>query len=311
MKTNLIITLIQIVLCVAFYAGIVLIFSDAIRVAFARNRLKHRLTSKKERTPVTEWASMLISTAFGKNIDGIWLLLLESMIFIIAFLMMIPTFSFAMALIMAIVIAAMPLGVIFAKFVFAQNKGSREGINLLSELYRQYKMCELNIYEALEKTVSSSNDFPICKKQLYILLIKLRDASGRSEIKKYCRQFGESLGSVWGSMLASCIESAAYSGTDISLGLLDITDQLKEAKARSEERKHLNGESMRMTLFLVPLLYIGTMFVSVKYLDMSVMEFMRNQFLTYEGMLFFVLMVVLFLLNVIILTIVGNTKMDF
>ena len=172
-------------------------------------------------------------------------------------------------------------------------------------------MCELNIYEALEKTVVSSNDFPICKKQLYILLIKLRDASGKSEIKKCCSQFGKSLGSVWGSMLASCIESAAYSGTDISLGLLDITDQLKEAKARSEERKHLNAESMRMTLFLVPILYIATIFVSVKYLDMSLADYMKNQFLTYEGMLFFVLMIVLFLLNVIILTIVGNTKMDF
>jgi hypothetical protein len=57
----------------------------------------------------------------------------------------------------------------------------------------------------------------------------------------------------------------------------------------AEERKWLNSESARIVVFLVPFMYIGTAFLSVNYIGMSMSGFLKNQlmvhisFLTYQG----------------------------
>ena len=66
-----------------------------------------------------------------------------------------------------------------------------------------------------------------------------------------------------------------------------------------------------MTLFLIPLLYAGTVLLSVFYLDVAPGEYLRNQFGTAEGILFFLFIVFLLLLNLVILRAVSNTKIDY
>nr|MCR4804176.1 hypothetical protein [Clostridia bacterium] len=153
--------------------------------------------------------------------------------------------------------------------------------------------------------------FPVCKRHLYRLLLRLRSSGSPEEIREYTDQFSFALGTVWGHMLAVCIRMAASGGTDISAGLSDISDQLKNANARAEERKRLNSESFRMTLFLVPLLYAGTLLISVSYLDVSPLQLLRNQFGTPEGILFFLFIVFLMLANILILRAVSNTRIDY
>ena len=119
------------------------------------------------------------------------------------------------------------------------------------------------------------------------------------------------MGTVWGHMLAVCIRMAARNGTDISAGLADIAEQLKAANARAEERRRMNSESLRMTMFLIPLLYVGTILLSIFYLDLAPGEYLRNQFGTAEGILFFLFIVFLMFLNLVILRAVSNTRIDY
>jgi len=301
----------SIIFYIFYFTGIVLCEYDNIIVLVNRYRLKHRLDPKVEEGKIFILARNLLAGAFGKEIDGIWLVISVCLIFIISFFVGVRNLSFISSLLLASFCAAMPLMVLYSKVQSMRNKGSREGISLLSELYRQYKMNNLNMIKALEQTISSEGDFKICKKQLYILLIRLQDAASKKEIRACCKNLAFALGTNWSRSLATCIEISATKGTDVSLALIDVIEQLKTAKQMAEERKRLNGESMRMTVFLVPLLYILTIIVSLKYLNMSIVKFVSNQFFTPKGLFLFIVNLFLFVINLTIMNLIDSARMDY
>jgi len=73
----------------------------------------------------------------------------------------------------------------------------------------------------------------------------------------------------------------------------------------------MNSESVRMAVFLIPFMYVGSFFLSVKYLNMSVSKFFRNQFLTREGLMFFLLLMIMFVFNLCAIRLVANKKIDY
>lgn len=294
-----------------FLLGVVLLEADNIAVLFKRRRLRHRLIKGGVEGKLSSWCSALLSGAFGKSMDGAWLIVLEIILFGFSFVIAFRSFKFFMALMIALLITAFPLLLLYSRLRTMQDRGSKEAVSLITEFYRQYRMNDLNVFTAIERTIECNGNYPICKKQLSILLIRLRDAAGRKSVRDHCRRFGFALGSTWGKMLSSCIEIAVLDGTDISAALEDITDQIKINKTQLEERKRLNGEAMRMTLFLVPLLYIATVYASVKYLGIGLSKFLHNQFFTTEGLMFFLVSVILFFVNMILLNLINNGKGDF
>ncbi|MDR1028356.1 MAG: hypothetical protein LBL63_02935, partial [Clostridiales Family XIII bacterium] len=82
-------------------------------------------------------------------------------------------------------------------------------------------------------------------------------------------------------------------------------------RSLAEERKRINGESVRIVIFLIPLIYIGSVFVSVRFLGLGIGRFFRNQFMTAEGFGFFSFIAFLFMLNIVLLEIITNRKLDF
>lgn len=294
-----------------FLLGIVLLEADNIEVLFKRRRLRHRLVKGAAEGKISSRCSALLSGALGKSIDGAWLILFEAVLFLMSFAISIKNFTVIMAFMIAALISGFPILLLYSRLMTMQDRGSKEAVSLVTEFYRQYRMNDLNVFTAIEKTIECNGNYPICKRQLSILLIRLRDAAGRQAVREHCRRFAFALGCSWGKMLSSCIEIAVLDGTDISAALEDITDQIKISKTQLEERKRLNGEAMRMTVFLVPLLYIATIYASVKYLGIGLPKFLHNQFFTTEGLMFFLVSVILFFANIILLNLINNGKGDF
>jgi hypothetical protein len=143
------------------------------------------------------------------------------------------------------------------------------------------------------------------------LLIELRATGNAEKITAATNRFAYGVGTNWGRLLAYHIRTAAITGCDISLALEDLMVQLREARSLAEERKRINGEAVRITIFLIPLLYAGTVFVSVAKLGLTPFEFLRNQFHTYEGLSLFAAVTFLFMLNIGLLQIITNRKLDF
>lgn len=294
-----------------FLIGIVFCEYENIVLLVQRYRLRHRLSASETEGKLSLMCRNLLAGALGKDIDGVWLMIGVGLIFVVTFLVAIKNFKIIPTLLLAIFCSAMPVMVLYSKMQNMRNKGSHEGISLLTELYRQYKMNNLNMLKAVELTISSKGEFNICKKQLYILLIRLQDAANNAEIRTCCKNMAFALGTNWSRSLATCIEISATRGTDVSLALIDVIEQLKTAKKMAEERKRLNGESMRMTVILVPLLYLLTIIVSIKYLNIPLLNFLNNQFLTPKGLFFFIVNLFLFVVNITIMNLIDSARMDF
>ena len=73
----------------------------------------------------------------------------------------------------------------------------------------------------------------------------------------------------------------------------------------------MNSESARITVFLVPVLYLSTIGLSLYYLEMSPVQFLENQIGTPEGLILLLGNVFLFAVNLAILEVVNNQKLDF
>ena len=112
-------------------------------------------------------------------------------------------------------------------------------------------------------------------------------------------------------MLANSIRVSAESGLNVSLALEDILIQLREARQIFEERKRLNSESARMVVFLAPVMYLGTILMTVRYLGIPFTKLLRNQFHTEQGFLLILLISFLFLINLTLIEIINNQRFDY
>ena len=314
-RTALGVIAVNVLIYVAYFTGVFLFSEQGIAAAMRSFSLRRRLKPESqgfwnEFAPAA-YFNKLLYTAFQKEVNGAAFFFGILMVFFVSFVLGLRLFRPGTALLASLMMASIPVMALIVRMENDRTRGSREGISFVSELYRQYRICNKNIYAAMEATASAPGDFPVCKKHLYRLLLRLRSSGNPDEIKAYTDQFSFAMGTVWGHMLAVCIRMAARGGTDISAGLADISEQLKSANARAEERRRMNSESIRMTLFLIPLLYVGTVLLSVFYLDVGVGEYLHNQFGTAEGILFFVFIVFLLFVNLVILRAVSNTRIDY
>ncbi len=300
--------------CLLLVAGLIALDLEAFAFTARQIALRHRLRAAKRPAPadpLRDYLENAASSAFGRDVSGNAVIAVIGAVFTAVFLISARSFNISSSAFMALMAASMPVLALAVKTESSRNRAGAEGISLVTELYRSYVMKDRNIFEALETVSGNRKGHPICSAQLHRLVLRLRGTGSQDEIDRSCRRFAFSVGTLWARMLASCIRTAAVRGTDVSEGLTDLIEQLKSAKRRSEERRRLNSETVRVTLFLVPLLYFGSMFTGIFYLEVSPAALLKNQFLTPEGLLLFSVCAFLFLINLIIITVMGNTRLDY
>jgi hypothetical protein len=192
-----------------------------------------------------------------------------------------------------------------------KRRGSREGERLVAAFLNQYRIANYNIYETLEKLVAGSEQFRICGGHLFKLLLEIRNAGNGEKLHRATEAFARATDTNWGRMLAYNIRLGAGRGMNVSPGIEDILVQLRDARTVMEESKRLNAESSRIVIFFAPLLYIGSILLSVRFLGLPLRTLVRNQLGTPEGFMLLVLIAVLFVVNLILLEFVMNQKMDY
>jgi hypothetical protein len=239
-----------------------------------------------------------------------FLTLLIAMFFIV-FTASATNLSFFISLVIAFAFASLPYLFLRVRLERLRRRGSYEGESLVSALLTHYWISGGNIFAAIEKTIEKAENIPVTRKLLAALLLELRSTGNRERISAAAAAFAYGIGTNWGRMLSYHIRAATLTGRDISLAIEDILSQLREARALAEERKRINGESVRLVVFLIPLSYAGSFFVSVTLLGLSPARFARNQFATAEGFGLFVAAVFLFFMNLVLIEVITNRKLDF
>ncbi len=298
-----------------YLIGLFVLMSASLQLIARRIRLRRRLAvpgqEKDVLEPLSAWLGRLASVSIKRDVSGSLVMWILIAVFLLIFFLALNSFTAPTALIVAVMAAASPVLLMYIRLMAEQGKSSQEGIAFVSEMYRQYRAANGNMSQAMERSLENSKTFPLCARHTYRLLLHLRAASGPAEIRKACSEFSFALGTVWGSMRSSCIRSSEEKGMDVSEGLGDMVLQLKSASKRAEDRKRLNSEANRMTTYLIPLLYAGTVFVSISYLGLSPKKFFSNQFFTPEGLLFFLIGLFLFIVNLAVLQLVSSARLDY
>lgn len=299
----------------AILLGIWMIYAKKIKSAWARfmmqNRLKARKRALKPENSLEKHLRKVMAITLKKPMEPRELIRYNISIFFLILISGIQTVSFLSALMMAVLIAAMPYLLLRVRVETIRRKSSYEGEKLMSEFLCQYRISGMNIYKTIEQVILVSEGTKITGKLLFKLLIELRNTGNPLVIKEAAERFAYGINTSWSRMLANCIRISAESGTNVTLALEDIQIQLREARQLFEERKRLNSESARMVVFLAPLMYLGTVIMSVRYLGMPVGKLIRNQFYTEQGFLLILLIVFLFLINLALIEIINNQRFDY
>jgi len=307
--------LLDVIIYTMFLTGVYLVMKKHINLLSQQFALRRRLNVMRKQTkelkPIFRYLRKLLFINYKNPPKEKSFLLILILLFMFLFILGSRNFSILSSMTIAGMGVAMPVLILILKMEMTKRKGSKEGLSLVSEIYRQYWIQNKNIFSAMEQTIKGKAQCPICKSLIYKLLLRLRNTGNPFEIKECIEQFSTSLGSVWGHMLGVCIRLSAEKGIDVSEGILDILEQLKIANTRAQERARMNSETVRMAILLVPMLYLGTMIIAYYYLDVGFLQLMKNQFLTPEGFLFFIIISFLCLANLTLLELIQNQKIDY
>ena len=213
------------------------------------------------------------------------------------------------AFVLAIVIGALPYLWLRLKLSVVQRTGSFEGEALIRELNTQYKLNYKNIREAIKATVVNLDDkASLSKRALFKLALRLNTYSGEEELNEILEEFRFTYGTEWANMLTHNFYNAIVDNSDVSAGLADLLNICKEINQKIEKEKQSRTQTVAMTKFLSPALFIIFYVMAAKML--SVKEIIRIQFTTQIGVLMLLLIIGSFLLNLAVSILASKPKFD-
>ena len=295
--------------------GMWMIYSERLKCLWAKIRMHNRLRARKralrQESKVETHLRNVLSISLKKPMEPKTFLRYTLSVFLLILLIGVQNVSLPSSALTAALLSAMPYLLLRVRIETIRRKSSYEGEKLVSEFLCQYRMSGLNIYKTIEQVILVSEGTKITGKLLFKLLIELRNTGNPKVIREATERFAYGINTNWSRMLANCIRISSENGTNVALALEDILIQLREARLLFEERKRLNAESARMVVFLAPIMYAGTIVISVKYLGMPLGKVLRNQFYTEQGFLLVLLIIFLFLFNLALIEIITNQRFDY
>lgn len=303
------------VLYLLLVTGVWITYRGQIQGIVAKVRMHNRLKARKKMlrpdSALERHLRSILSAAQNKPMEPKTYIGMSIIIFVSILSAGLRGVSPISAFLMALLLTLMPYLMLRVKVETMRRKSSYEGEKLISEFLCQYRICEYNVYKTMEQVILISEGTKITGKLMFKLLLELRNTGDPQIIKDATERFAYGIHTNWSRMLANSIRVAAENGMNVSLALEDILIQLREARQLFEERKRLNAESVRMVVFLAPLMYLGTILMSVKYLGVPVSKLIQNQLYTEQGFLLILVIIFLFLINLALIEIINNQRFDY
>lgn len=308
--------LIYLTIYICLLSGIILLFYDPLVFLYKKSkayrRLRYNSRSKNIYGKLSDNIEKTLRTVGIKNISGDGFCIFQTALGVVVFTSFLYLSGMVTSLFITSGFVLMPYLAMKMKVENMRKKGSYEGERLISEFLSQYRIANYNIYRTMELVITNgSNDIKVSKNLLYRILLEMRTEGNIEKIKDAAKIFTYGINTNWAGMFANNLAIAGESGINVQAALEDLLIQLREARKLLEERKRLNSEARRMLLFLIPLLYAGMFAASTRYLDIPFEKLFRNQFFTEEGIILFVICILLYLFNVVLIEAVRSKSFDF
>ena len=309
---SMILASVSAVIYILLVLGVLILMRGRIEKAVDVFRSRHRLRQKRAGAePSFMKLDLLLKKTMNKPLSPTAFGVITIALFFTVFIASAKTIAPGAAFLTAIAFAGLPYLYLRMRLERLRRAGSFEGEKLVSAFLTAYLVSGGNMYETIERTAISCPHLKVSARLLSDLLMGLRKTADPLRVKAETDAFAYGIGTAWATMLAYVIRTGASKGTDMTPAIEDILSQLREARALAEERRRINGESVRMTAFLAPALYIGSVFVTIPVVGLPPGRFLHNQFFTAYGFALFTAGLFLFLLNRVLLEVLTNRKLDF
>jgi len=292
--------------------GLLVLLRSRIEAAIDLFRSRYRLRPERGlNSPPFEGLDRLLKTTMKKPLSPTAFCVIVIVLFFTVFIASAKTINPAAAMLTGAAFAGLPWLFLRVRLERLRRAGSFEGEKLVSAFLTAYFVSGGNIYETIERALAVCRHLKVSSALLEALLLSLRSTADPERVRAATDAFAFGIGTSWASMLAYVIKTGALRGTDMTSAIEDILSQLREARALAEERRRINGESVRMTAYLAPGLYIGSVFVAIFVMGIPFGRFLYYQFFTAQGFALLTSALFLFLLNRVLLEMLTNRKLDF
>ena len=309
---QIILAFVSAVIYILLVFGVLVLFRKKIEALVDVFRSRHRLRAERSSSePLSRSLDRLLKTTMRRPVSTTTFGVLTIVLFFTVFIASAKTIAPGVSFLTGAAFAGLPYLFLRVRLEQQRRAGSFEGEKLVSAFLTAYLISGGNIYETIERSIEACPHLKVTVKLLSDLLTGLRSTADPARVRAYTDAFSYGVGTNWASMLAYAIRTAAIKGADMTPAIEDILLQLREARLLAEERRRINGESVRLSAFLTPGLYIGSVFVAIIVMGLAPSRFLYNQFFTAQGFALFTAGLFLFLLNRMLLETLTNRKLDF
>lgn len=298
------------------------LFSDSI-MTFLKNRTQPKRFRKNQKEAVSsnglvrhiqvliDLSSKNRKSNHVKNSSAYTFFVLTGSIFVVMLLILSRQSSIIFSGVTSLLFALLPYGFLWSKLISMRVEASFEGESLVSELLNQYKINYLNMSEAIDRSIVFLNNTPNVQFLLTRLAYQLKECASDDELIVVLKEFTFGIDTEWSKMLSNNLYLALIDGMDVTIGLDDILKELRQAKSSHEANARINSEGFAIVQLMSPIMYLGSIYVAVKYFDFTVLKFFNYQLFTATGIKFTMAMLGLFIANIGIIVAFKNQKFDF
>lgn len=295
---------------ISYFLGIFLIFLVDSRI-FKKKPIKLKQSNQRD-NKVYSHIKRLVFVNFSSQqsmfVNGFIAITLA--IFLISMYLTIKV-GVIYSLTISLLFASIPYFALLIRRRYIRVSVSYDAEVIITELTNQYKINSNNMIKALEGTIRTISDTQVSKKIITKLAIRVKEYSNEDELQMAIDEFVYSVDTEWAKMLANNLYLSINSGLDVTNSLEDIVKELIIAKSNFEKTDRMNNENVMVGKYLTPLLYIGSVYLAVDYFDYTVKEFFYYQFKSSSGINYFVVIVILTVININFMYYIKNRKFDF
>lgn len=312
----------NIILYVLCMVGLFLLFSSSIQsfiefsigklIQHKRIRSHFNEQSNEQSDQLMDHLRTLIKTTLGE-IAGNHANVIVTAVAIIAavsFITVRQEQSSKFSMLVAASVMVIPYFILQLRLYSIRVESSYEGEFFITELINQYKLNHLNMIEAIDATVIHLKDSPRTRKLLFTLSIRIKSYQDIGELEVILTDFTYGIDTQWSRMVANNLLLSIEEGFEVTSGLIDIQQELKRAKSAYEKSSRNTTEGFAIVKVLIPLLYVFTIFLSVKYFNFTIDKFMYYQIGTPGGMKLLMLNLLLYLFNVMLMILFQRRRFD-
>lgn len=230
-------------------------------------------------------------------------------LFFVVFIVLIKQRMGYFSLIFALIAGLSPYLINYLKLSNIRLQSSYEGEVLITELTNQYKINNYNMIDAIDKSMPFLNNNKYTKQCLFKLSMAVKEYKYDNDLDDAIDEFVFSINTEWAVLLGINIFLAISDGSNVSGSLDDIINDLKMIKESIEKGNRENSETFALTNF-IPFIYIGSVWLAVKYFNFTPQKFLDYQLRTSIGLKFGLLILTLCITNIAVSSLMKKPKFD-